>query len=304
MIIHITDDFDPDRIAQSGQCFRWEKMEGETWRIIAGGACLYLTPLGDDLYEFDCTEDEYENFWRQYFDLQENYQNIRARIDYKEDPFLWQAAEQEKGIRILRQDPWEMLITFIISQNRNIPAIRNSVELLAARCGDKRTDSRGEDFYAFPEPSALAALPESDLKSCKLGYRCKYVHAAAEAVSSGDIDLLSLLAADEASTINALTKLFGVGTKVANCVSLFGLHQMPSRSMSGSGASWMNNTLTAIPMRNMRLITGSTNSICLRTTGTNDKGTVLLTTFCSKSCQKNRPLDTFRKSGRAASVSP
>ena len=209
MIIHITDDFDPDRIAQSGQCFRWEKMEGETWRIIAGGACLYLTPLGDDLYEFDCTEDEYENFWRQYFDLQENYQNIRARIDYKEDPFLWQAAEQEKGIRILRQDPWEMLITFIISQNRNIPAIRNSVELLAARCGDKRTDSRGEDFYAFPEPSALAALPESDLKSCKLGYRCKYVHAAAEAVSSGDIDLLSLLAADEASTINALTKLFG-----------------------------------------------------------------------------------------------
>ena len=77
MIIHITDDFDPDRIAQSGQCFRWEKMEGETWRIIAGGACLYLTPLGDDLYEFDCTEDEYENFWRQYFDLQENYQNIK-----------------------------------------------------------------------------------------------------------------------------------------------------------------------------------------------------------------------------------
>ena len=216
MIKRITDDFDPDRIAKSGQCFRWEKMEGETWRIIAGDACLYLTPLGDDRYEFDCTESEYEDFWREYFDLQENYQNIRARIDCNEDLFLWQAAEQEKGIRILRQDPWEMLITFIISQNRNIPAIRNSVELLAARCGEKRIDSKGEDYYAFPEPGALAALPEGDLKSCKLGYRCKYVHAAAEAVSRGDIDLLSLLAADEASTINALTKLFGVGTKVAN----------------------------------------------------------------------------------------
>ncbi len=226
MIIRITDDFDPDRIAQSGQCFRWEKKEGETWRIIAGKACLYLTSLGDDLYEFECTEDEYENFWRQYFDLQENYQNIRSRIDHEEDPFLWQAAEQEKGIRILRQDPWEMLITFIISQNRNIPAIRNSVELLAERCGEKRIDSRGAGFYAFPEPAALAALPEDDLKSCKLGYRCKYVHAAAEAVSNGDIDLWSLLAADEASTINALTKLFGVGTKVANCVSLFGLHHV------------------------------------------------------------------------------
>ena len=226
MIIRITDDFDPDRIAQSGQCFRWEKMEGETWRIIAGGACLYLTLLGDDQYEFDCPEDKYENFWREYFDLQENYQNIRRRIDREEDPFLWQAAEREKGIRILRQDPWEMLITFIISQNRNIPAIRNSVELLAERCGEKRIDSRGVDYYAFPEPGALAALPEGDLKSCKLGYRCKYVHAAAEAVSNGGIDLDSLLDADETATINALTKLFGVGTKVANCVSLFGLHHV------------------------------------------------------------------------------
>ena len=154
-----------------------------------------MTPLGDDRYEFDCTEDEYENRWREYFDLRENYQNIRGRINREEDLFLWQAAEQEKGIRILRQDPWEMLITFIISQNRNIPAIRNSVELLAERCGEKRTDARGADFYAFPEPGALAALPESDLKSCKLGYRCKYVHAAAEAVSNGDIDLNSLLTA-------------------------------------------------------------------------------------------------------------
>ena len=150
MTIRITDDFDPDRIAESGQCFRW----------------------GDDLYEFECTEDEYENFWRQYFDLQENYQNIRGLIDQGEDPFLWQAAEQEKGIRILRQDPWEMLITFIISQNRNIPAIRNSVELLAERCGEKRIDSRGAGFYAFPEPAALAAL--SEVQICARGRRSSF----------------------------------------------------------------------------------------------------------------------------------
>ena len=226
MIIRITDDFDPDRIAQSGQCFRWEKKEGETWRIIAGKACLYITPLGDDRYEFECSEEEFDTLWREYFDLQENYQNIRGRIDREEDLFLWLAAKQEKGIRILRQDPWEMLITFIISQNRNIPAIRQSVELLAEKCGDKRIDSRGIGYYAFPEPDALAALSENDLKSCKLGYRCKYVHAAAQAVINGDIDLNSLLNAEENATINALTKLFGVGTKVANCVSLFGLHHV------------------------------------------------------------------------------
>ena len=226
MITQITEDFDPDRIAQSGQCFRWEKREGGTWRIIAAKACLYMTSLGDDLYEFDCSEGEFDTLWREYFDLKEDYQKIRARIDRNEDPFLWRAAEQEKGIRILRQDPWEMLIRFIISQNRNIPAIKQSVELLAGRCGEKRFDSRGNGFYAFPEPGAVAALSESDLKSCKLGYRCKYVHAAAQAVLNGDISLDRLLTADETATINALTGLFGVGSKVANCVSLFGLHHV------------------------------------------------------------------------------
>ena len=224
MIITITDDFDPDKIADSGQCFRWEKKDDSTYRIIAGESCLYLTEEGSGRYELSCTEDEYRDFWQNYFDLQNNYRHIRERIDPKEDPFLWRAAEREKGIRILRQDPWEMLITFIISQNKNIPAIKQSVEMLAKRCGKKMTDSRGAEYYAFPEPDAVAALSEHELLDCKLGYRWKYVHAAAEAVSNGNIDLDSLLAADEDSTLTALTGLFGVGVKVASCVSLFGLH--------------------------------------------------------------------------------
>ena len=139
MIIQITDDFNPDRIADSGQCFRWEKRDGGSWRIIAGGSCLRVKTLGKDYYELDCTQAEFDGFWKDYFDLREDYQKIRGKIDSGRDPFLWEAAEHEKGIRILRQDPWEMLITFIISQNKNIPAIRRSVELLAESCGEKHT---------------------------------------------------------------------------------------------------------------------------------------------------------------------
>lgn len=226
MILRIDDDFDLDKIADSGQCFRWEKMELHTYRVIAGKACLYITELGDDAFELESTVIDAERFWRNYFDLEEDYSYIRGRIDPKKDPFLWCAAEHEKGIRILRQDPWEMLITFIISQNKNIPAIRRSVELLAKYCGKRQVDPRGLEYYAFPDPMSVAELTEHDLRECKLGYRCSYVKEAAKAVLEGRIDLTQLVVADEQSTIHALTNLFGVGMKVANCVSLFGLHHM------------------------------------------------------------------------------
>ena len=226
MIVTIADDFDLKKIADSGQCFRWTKTEGNTFRVIAGEACLYITELEKERYDLDCTEPEYDHFWWEYFDLQTDYQKIRKRIDRKADPFLQKAAEHEKGIRILRQDPWEMLITFIISQNKNIPAIRRSVELLAESCGRKLQDLRGQEYYAFPSPDAVACLSEHELLVCKLGYRWKYIQSASKAVKNGDIDLSALQDADEKTTISALTGLFGVGIKVANCVSLFGLHHI------------------------------------------------------------------------------
>ena len=226
MILEMCDDFDPEKIAESGQCFRWTKMDSRTFRILAAKKCLYLTSREDGCYDLDCSEEEYESFWQDYFDLKEDYRAIRERINPGKDAFLWQASEQEKGIRILRQDPWEALITFIISQNRNIPAIRRSVELLAASCGEKRTDRRGMTYFAFPEPEEVAGLSEEKLKDCRLGYRCGYVKAAAEAAAAGKIDFEALRNVEEKSTLAALTALYGVGVKVASCVSLFGLHHL------------------------------------------------------------------------------
>ena len=225
MIKKITDDLELGKIMDSGQCFRWYEEDG-SYRIMSGSRCLYMTELGDGDYELDCSEEEFDAYWYDYLDLEEDYAAIRARIDPAEDPFLYEACEHEKGIRMLRQDPWEMLISFIISQNRNIPAIRRSIELLSEACGDRRVDSRGRGYYAFPGPEAVASLSEEELTACKLGYRTGYVHLAAVAVNEGSFDVASLMDADEEHTIESLKSLMGVGDKVANCVSLFGLHHM------------------------------------------------------------------------------
>lgn len=223
--LEIRDDFDLEKIADSGQCFRWTRC-GDGWRILSGTDCLHITALGKDRYALDCGEDAFETRWRDYFDLGEDYAAIRGSIDPAADPYLWAAAEDGKGIRILRQDPWETLVSFIISQNRNIPAIRRSVELLAAACGDIRTDAAGLPYYAFPAPEAVAALDEGALQRCALGYRGPYVRAAARAALEGSLDLERLRTADEAQALAELTKLYGVGIKVASCVSLFGLHHL------------------------------------------------------------------------------
>ena len=225
MIIEIHDDFDLDRIAESGQCFRWERTEAG-WRIPHLGSCLYISPASGTSYALDCSRDEFEALWRPYFDLETDYRSIRSRIDPNNDPFLARAAREGLGIRILRQDPWETLVSFIISQNRNIPAIRRSVGLLCRAAGEERRDGRGEAYYGFPSPGAVLALSDAELDSCRLGYRSRYVRAAAKAVSSGELDLASLGKASDAEAMDALTGLYGVGIKVASCVALFGLHRL------------------------------------------------------------------------------
>ena len=220
------DDLDLLKIAESGQCFRWNKTEDNCFRVIRGEYCVYMEETGEGEYRLDCTEEEFQAVWRPYLDLDLDYRKVRKRVKKRKDPFLADACEKEKGIRILRQDPWEMLVSFIISQNKNIPAIKKSIEMLSEMAGERKTDRRGETYYAFPTPERIAGLSGQELSDCRLGYRCKYVRAAAEAVLSGSLDLGKLIAAGDEEALAALKGIYGVGTKVANCVLLFGLHHL------------------------------------------------------------------------------
>jgi N-glycosylase/DNA lyase len=231
MILKITDDFDLRKIADSGQCFRFNACRtGESalvYRAVALDKCLYIKELGAQQYELSCSRPEYEAFWKDYFDLDLSYRDVRGKIDPSTDPYLYEASEYGTGIRILKQDPWEMLISFIISQRKNIPAIKASIEKLCALAGDVICEDEIEGpIYSFPTPEKLAALSMEQLSSCSLGYRDKYVHQAALDVCSGAVDLESWKKFDDSELMDKLLSLYGVGVKVANCEILFGYHRL------------------------------------------------------------------------------
>ena len=216
-------DFDLGKIAASGQCFRLTKLSEDEYLLIAGDRLLRLRALPDGA-AFLCGEEEYSTLWAPYFDLAGDYLTPRTAIPAK-DAFLSAAVTYGQGIRILRQSPWEMLITFIISQRKNIPAIQKSVEALCRCCGTPLPD--GDAIrYAFPTPRQLAALSPEALAACSLGYRARYLKAAAELVNSGTINLTALGNLPDDSLREELMKFPGVGVKVANCVLLFGYHRL------------------------------------------------------------------------------
>jgi len=226
MKIEIFDDFDLKKIADSGQCFRFNE-SGDGYMVTASAKHLFIKKCGEFEYELDCSSDDYENFWKKYFDLELDYRGIRDRIDENEDNYLYRAAEFGKGIRILRQDPWEMLISFIISQRKNIPAIKASIEKLCAAVSRKiGSDNDGNAIYAFPTPEELVELSDDKFSSCSLGYRDKYVKQAALDVVSGAIKLDEWENATDDELMTGLMGLFGVGVKVANCEILFGYHRL------------------------------------------------------------------------------
>lgn len=161
-----------------------------------------------------------ENFWKNYFDLNTDYEKMIASIT-PDDHYLKAASKAGQGIRILRQDTWEMIITFVISQQKTIPAIRALVEALCSRYGTKI-----DQFYAFPTPEQLCQASLEDLLALKLGYRAKYIYRLCRDAVAGRLDLAHLSKLDYTAAMEYLTGFYGIGKKVANCVCLFGLHHI------------------------------------------------------------------------------
>ncbi len=220
MEIRIVDDFSPEKIMESGQCFRVRRFPDGAWRFITGGSALYLRPLGENSWEASCSPEKWSSLWEPYFDLERDYAALRRRAAGKH-PYIDAAMALGKGLRILRQDPWEMLLTFIISQRKSIPAIGSAVETLAARWGEPLPSDR-EELFAFPKPEAMAGVTEAELRACALGYRAPYVLDAVRKVSGGEVDLAALGRLEDEALFRALQAIRGVGKKVAECVCLFG----------------------------------------------------------------------------------
>ena len=202
-----------------GQAFRWSRYDGNIWHGIAYGTYLKLEQQDDKIILYETERDTYEKIWRNYFDLDRDYASVIDSISHNE--ILKKAAELGSGIRILRQDSWEALCSFIISQNNNIPRIKGIVERLCENFGEKIKGG-----YTFPSAEKIATLSLDDLAVLRSGFRAKYILDAAKKVANGIIDFEQFkgLSTDNART--ELMKIYGVGAKVADCAMLYGMGRL------------------------------------------------------------------------------
>ena len=212
-------DFDPIKIFECGQCFRWNADENGVYRGVAHGIAAKVWSEGGSVFISGSME-QFRNVWYDYFDMDRDYAKAREALSI--DEYTRAAAEYGAGIRILRQDKWEALCSFIISQCNNIPRIKKIVETLCQYFG-KKLEFEGKKVYTFPDAEKVAALTVEDLAPLRCGYRAPYIIGAAKAVVDGTLDLETLSQSDFSTALKALKSMHGIGDKVANCVILFGL---------------------------------------------------------------------------------
>lgn len=221
--IRITDvsDLELAQTLDCGQSFRWKMNENGSFSGVAYEKSVTVSLDGSDMYIENATVQDFEKIWYNYFDFSLDYGKIRREISTIH-PVLKEAAKYAPGIRILRQEPFEALCTFIISQNNNIKRIKGIVSRLCEYFGKQLAD--GE--YAFPSANVLAGLSPDDLAPLRAGFRNRYIIDAAQKVADGSVNLDACFTLDYDNARAELMKIVGVGKKVADCTLLFGMHRI------------------------------------------------------------------------------
>ena len=223
----ICENLDLDQIHNSGQSFRWQKLpdQEKAYLIPAFGKILEISQTDKEL-TLSCSEEDFNLLWKDYFDLDTDYGALARSILSSGDEYLIRAYQNSKGVRILRQELWEMIVTFMISQNNNISRIRKSVELICQRAADSPSENNSSSGLApFPSPDQV---PEGFFmdKSLGLGYRDEYLEGLFAYARSNPQWLRQLSGLDYQNAYSRLLQIKGIGKKVANCICLFGLHHI------------------------------------------------------------------------------
>ena len=225
LVIEGLRDFDLRHIFDCGQCFRWNKTSENTYLGVAKGKALKITQNGSSITLFDTSKEDFDNIWYGYFDLGRDYGEIKK--DLAKDEIMKTATKYGGGIRILNQDLWETVVSFIISASNNIPRIKGIIERLCALYGSE-IEYMGEIYYSFPDYNTLAGLTREDLAPIRAGYRDKYILDAAQKFADGILSDTYIRSLPTAEAKKELLSVNGIGEKVANCILLFGLQRTES----------------------------------------------------------------------------
>lgn len=210
-------------IANSGQCFRMYEPSENEFDIYSSDKHLHVKVINNETFDFDCSDKEF-TYYQNYFDLKNDYKKY-AKVCKKNDRFLKKCIDFGKGLRILNQDKFEVIISFIISQRKSVKAIQTSIERLCRLAG-KKIKSKYGDYYSFPSAKEILKLPKDKLLTCGLGYRTDYIINFCKEYLSGKYNLESLEKLSDDMLIDTLLTIKGVGIKVASCIALFAYHRM------------------------------------------------------------------------------
>ena len=220
--LNLKNSFELNHIFDCGQCFRWNKENDGSYTGVFKGNVLNVQKKGDVVTFKGICKGNIENICREYFDLDTNYEDIKKKLS-KVDNNLKESIKYGEGIRILKQDLWETIISFIISANNNIPRIKKIIEKISKEYGEK-IEWNGKEYYTFPSEKSLSKATVEDLRALGLGFRDKRVYETTRLILNKEIDLEKLQKIEDSNILREeLNKLPGVGDKVADCIMLFSM---------------------------------------------------------------------------------
>ncbi|MEW8956486.1 DNA-3-methyladenine glycosylase [Clostridium sp.] len=237
IIIKEVKNFELPHIFDCGQCFRWERQENGNYIGVAFQRVIEVEKKGSDVYLYNATKDDFENIWLEFFDLNRDYTAIKDELS--KDEILKKSVEFGHGIRLLKQDPFEMVISFIISANNRIPMIRKAINTISSKWG-KTLSYKGKTYYAFPTLEDFSKVSLEEIEECGVGFRAKYIYDTVKKIynfkngvkedniSLGeeinwDLNYIKALSDDECH--KALQNFSGIGPKVADCIMLFSMEK-------------------------------------------------------------------------------
>ncbi len=225
LILKKQDSFNIIHIFECGQCFRWNKEDDESYTGVIKNGVINVKQHNDEIVFTGIVNGDFEKTIKEYFDLETDYKHYKKTLS-KIDEYLKESIEFGDGIRILNQDLWECIISFIISANNNIPRIKKIIDRLSNAYGD-RIIWKEKEYYTFPTPEKLSKASIEDLRGLGLGFRDKRVYKTTKMILEKEVDLDYLYNCDDTNKIREeLLKLDGVGEKVADCIMLFSLKRI------------------------------------------------------------------------------
>ncbi|MBC8059224.1 MAG: DNA-3-methyladenine glycosylase 2 family protein [Clostridiaceae bacterium] len=228
IILRTVRNFNLKHIFECGQCFRWNLEEDGNYIGVAFERVIELQAIGEDVAIYNTSLAEFNEIWLNYFDLKRDYLSLKE--EFIKDPLLKEAVEFGHGIRLLQQEPFELIVSFIISSNNRIPMIKKCILNISKKWG-KKVEYKGKTYYTFPNVQDLHIAELEELSACSTGFRAKYIkdtvdkiyNNKSEEVYENSYDINWIKSQPDQDCHEALQKFTGVGPKVADCIMLFSM---------------------------------------------------------------------------------